>query len=170
MSKAGRSAVALVVAAVVLGAMAWFDTRVMSAAQQRATALFNSSGVALAGAVGSLATAGAVLLLAVLVWRARSAWVGVAYAVAGGFFVLLPWITFNLAAQTNDTPPVLPEPLAIAVSRLLLGSTGPLNAVSIVAAGMVIAGIAVIAHQWRGHATTTATVPATTATGQPLLP
>lgn len=170
MSKATRSTVALVAAAAVLGAMAWFDTWVMGAARQRAAASFDSSSVTLAWAVGSLATAGSVLLLAVLVWRSRSAWAGGVYAVAGGFFVLLPWITFTLAAQVNDTPPVLPEPLALAANRLAFGSTGPLNAETIVAAGMVIAGIVVIAQQWRGRTTTADTAPVTTATGQPLLP
>jgi hypothetical protein len=161
---------ALVAAALVLGTMAWFDTRVMSAAQQRAASLFDSSSVAIAWAVGSLAIAGAVLLLAVLVWRAKTGWVGVVYAVAGGFFVLLPWTTFTLAAHVNDALSVLPEPLAIAVSRLLLESTGPLNAVTIVGAGMVIAGIAVIAQQWRERATTSDTAPTTARRGVPLRP
>ena len=152
MSNAWRAAVALGAALVALVVLAWFDNDVMTEAQQRAAATFSSSDWLLPSAVGTLVATGAVLLLGVLAWRSRSTWVGVIYAVVGGFIVLLPWIVWSFAAYVNDVPPVLPEPIGGAVSTLWGETFGPLNAVTIVGAGMTVTGVGLIVRRWRDRA------------------
>jgi hypothetical protein len=113
---------------------------------------FDSSGFAGMATLGSLAVAGAVLLVWALAWRAASGIVGVAYIVVGGFFVALQWLALRLATQVNDVPAVLPEPLAQALWRIYEATgVGPLNAVRMIGAAMLIAGIAALVPWWRGR-------------------
>jgi hypothetical protein len=149
MSRVGRSAVALAAAAVVLAVMAWFDTTVVSNAAQREAQTFDMSGYALVEALGTILIAGSVLLLALLAWRSRSVAVGVAYALVGAYFALQLWITWTFAAQANGAPPVLPYPLDRAVNHVFSATYGRLNAVGIVGAGMLVAGVAVLAQRFR---------------------
>jgi hypothetical protein len=134
MSRAGRTALALVAALGVLAAMAWFDAAVLLQAEQRARAAFDSGQAALPFSLGSFAIAGSVLLLAHLAWASRSMAIGVIYLVVGAFFALLRW---------------LPDPLASAVSYLYVTTVGPLNAVVVIGAGMAIAGVVVLAASFR---------------------
>jgi hypothetical protein len=148
MPKAGRAALALVVAVGVLLVMAWFDTMVVVEAGQRAQAIFDSGQAMPLWSLGLFAISGSVLLLGMLAWRSRSTAVGAIYLVVGGFFALLPWILISLASSRNDVPPALPEPLAIAVGDVYVASVGPLKAVLVIGAGMAIAGVAVIARSF----------------------
>jgi hypothetical protein len=170
MSKTGRTLLALVGAAVVLVVMAWFDSTVMTGRVRDAAATFDPTVMTTALALGSLLVAGAVLLVATLAWWARSAIVSLAYVIVGGFFVLLPWIVWTLAVQENDVPPVLPEPLAVAVSNVHLSTTGPLYAVGTVGAAMVIAAIATTVRSWRGRAVTASGMGVADPTRQATLP
>jgi hypothetical protein len=170
MSKTGRTLLALVGAAVVLVVMAWFDSTVMNDQARHASAGFDPTVMTTALALGSLLVAGAVLLVATLAWWAGSAIVSLAYVIVGGFFVLLPWILWTLAVQVNDVPPVLPEPLAVAVSDLYLSTHGPLNAVGTVGAGMVIAAIATTVRWWRGRSVVASGTSIADPTAQPTLP
>ena len=149
MSKAGRTALALVAAAVVLIVMAWFDATVVRDAIRRGSANFDSSQSTLTESLGMILIAGAVLLLASLAWRSRSVVVGVVYALVGTFFAFLLWVWTNPAGTHNDVPPVLPDPLVAAVSNIVMAGVGPLNAVGIVGGGMLIAGVAVITWSLR---------------------
>jgi len=149
MSKARGPALALVAAPVVLILMAWFDTTVVHGASQQAAATFDMSQVGLVVALGMTLVAGAVLALALIAWRSRSVAVGVVYAVVGAYLALQVWIIWTFAAQINDTPPVLPEPFLSAVTNLYHATDGPLNAVGIIGAGMLVAGVAVIARSFR---------------------
>jgi hypothetical protein len=149
MSKVGRTALALVAAAVALVAITWFDTTVVHDAAQQGAQAFDHSQYALFASLGTVASAGAVLLLALLAWWSRSAAVGVLYAAVGAYFAFQLWIWMNLAGQRNDTPPMLPYPLDSAVNHIHLATAGPLNAVGIIGAGMLIAGVAVITRSLR---------------------
>lgn len=149
MSKAGRTGFALIVALVMLAALAWFDVTVLREAEQRSRATFDTRDSALVGSLGSFAIAASVLGLAWLALRSRSVAVGVIYLVVGGFFALLPVILSSFATYRNDVPPLLPDPLARGVGDIYVAAVGPLNAVVIVGAGMVIAGAAVITRSFR---------------------
>jgi hypothetical protein len=140
---------ALGAAAVALPVLAWLDGTVMRSVQRYASANFDIGPAAVVSALVSLAVAGTVLLLALLAWRSRSSVVGLAYVVVGTFFTFITWVLFTLAAGRNGAPPALPEPIATAISRLYVDSVGPLNAVIIVGAGMLLIGIAVIARAFR---------------------
>ena len=100
--------------------------------------------------LGSILVAATVLLAGVLAWRAASVLVGLTYAIVGGFLVVLPWLVWNFAAQVNDAPPVLPEPLATVVSEIYFRTSGgPLNAVGTIGGAMLIAGVAALVRRQR---------------------
>jgi hypothetical protein len=152
MSGTGRTLPALAVTGVVLVFIAWFDSMVMTGAYRSAAATFDPAVAASTRVLGSFVVAGSVLLVATLAWWAGSTVVSVAYLVVGGFFAILPWILWTFAAQVNDTPPILPEPLVQAVSDLYHSTDGPLNAVGTVGAGMAFAAVATTARSWRERA------------------
>lgn len=151
-SRTGKALVALAAAAIALVVMAWFDSTVLRDAVRQAQATFTSASVAPLFVLGSLLVAGAVLLLGALAWRAASLVVSLAYVVVGGFFVALWWVVWNLGSATNDAPPVLPEWFASALTSIWVSTTGQLNAVATIGAGMLIAGIAALVPWWRGRA------------------
>lgn len=140
----GDTALALIAAPITLAIAAWFDTSVYATAYVRGRSTFDSSGMSTAQAAGAFLIAGAVLLLAVLAWRSRSRLVGILYALVGGFFATLFWMVMVLGTTHNDIPSVLPEPIAIALSQVLLATLGLLNADAVIGAGMAIAGVAVL--------------------------
>jgi hypothetical protein len=144
--------VALAASAIALVVTAWFDSSILRDAVRQAQATFNTVSVVPLFVLGSILVAGAVLLLGSLAWRAASPVVSLAYVVVGGFFVALPWLAWNLASATIDAPPVLPESLASALTSIWLSTTGQLNAVATIGAGMLIAGIAALVPWWRGRA------------------
>jgi hypothetical protein len=171
MSKAGRAAVAVLAAAAVLWLAGWADGTVMRDIQQQEAATFDPTGLSLAYALGAVAVASGVLVLAVLAWRSRSALVGVAYLVVGGFFGFMPVINWWGAAQINGAPPVLPGPIADAVSQIYFWSNGPLNAVATVGAGMLLVGLLVVGRSIRARMVRRrATEPRTGIEGQPVSP
>lgn len=147
MSKWGRVVTAALIGGAALAAGAWYDGSVMVDAQRRAGNLFDPTQETLLLAVGSLAVAGAVLALGVAAWKARSVFIGVAYAVVGGFFTFLPVIVWEWAAQINGAAPVLPEPIASAVSQIYFHVQGPLNADGILGGAMLVMGLVVIGRQ-----------------------
>jgi hypothetical protein len=149
MSKARRGAIPILVAGPVLYLAGWLDGSVIRDVQRQTGATFDPSGLALALSLGSLAVAGSVLLLGVLAWRSHLALVGVVYALVGAFFAFLLVINWRFAAQINDTPPVLPEPIALAVNQIYFWSAGPLNAVETIGAGMMIVGLLVLGRTFR---------------------
>lgn len=151
MPRSVRAATALLAAGGVLWVSAWFDHTWLADVQRRAGASFDPIGVVWTLGVGSLAVAGAVLLLAILAWRSRSVLVATAYAVVGAFFTFLPTILWQFAASHNGDSPVLPQPLADVVGQVYFASTGPVNAVETVGAGMLIVGMAGLARSLRGR-------------------
>jgi hypothetical protein len=170
MSKTGRTLVALAGAAIVLVLAAWFDSTVMSEGLRQVAATFDPSGVFPWYALGSLLVAGAVLLVGALGWRAPFVVVGLAYVVVGGFFLALPWLVRSFATWVNDAPPVLPEPLALALGNIWESTIGPLNAVETIAAGMLIAGVAALVRWWRGRVIVESRAEDVVPTADPMLP
>lgn len=171
MSRTGRTLVALAGAAIILLIATWFDTTFVRDAVRHARANFDSGGVGAVIAAGSMLVAGSALLLGVLAWRAASVVVGLAYAVVGGFFLMLPWIVGNLATQVNDVPPVLPEPLLTVVSEIYTRTgRGSLNAVGTIGAALLITGVAALVRWQRDRAAAKGNIEALSPTAGPVLP
>jgi hypothetical protein len=171
MSKAGQTAVAILVAAGILWLAGWLDGSVMRDIGQQEAATFDPTGLSLAYALGAVAVAGGVLLLGVLAWRSHSALVGAAYVFVGAFFAFLPVLAWRFAAQINGAPPVLPGPIADAVGQIDFWSNGPLNAVATVGAGMLLVGLLVVGRSIRARMVRRrATEPRTGIEGQPVSP
>jgi hypothetical protein len=169
MSKAGRAAVAILVAAAVLWLAGWLDGTVMRDIGRQAAASFDNTGLELAYSLGAVAVAGGVLLLGVLAWRSRSALVGAVYLVVGGYFAFMPVINWWGVVQINGAPPVLPGPIADAVGQIFFSSFGPLNAIATVGAGMFVVGLLVVGGSLRARIRgRRATEPMTCIEGQPV--
>ncbi len=161
---------ALAAAVIALVIAAWFDSTFLRDAVRNAQSNFNTASVAPLWALGSLLVAGAVLLLGALAWRAASWVVGLAYIVAGAFFVALPWLVWSLATITNDAPTLLPEEVASALVTIWSSTAGQLNAVGTIGAGMLIAGIAALVRWWRGRAVVARRDATAVPTSDPVLP
>ncbi len=142
MSRAGRTALALAAAAVALVVLAWFDTTVVGDAARQGAQSFDNSQYFLVASLGTVASAGAVLLLALLAWRSRSAVVGVIYTLLGAYFAFQAWIWATVA-------PELPDQLASIANATFNASVGSLNAVGIIGGGMLIVGVAVLTRSFR---------------------
>lgn len=138
-----RTIIALVVAAVLLAFVAWLDNSVLAGAEQEATRTFRMGGYALARSLGTLVVVASVVAAAAAARWAMSLWVGIAYALVGTFFAFLPAIFLGPAASENGAAPLLPEPLVRLVADLY-SPTGPLNAIAILGAGMLVVGGATI--------------------------
>ena len=170
MSRTVRTLVALAGAALVIVAATWFDTVFLRDAAHHAQANFDSAGLGPVIAAGSMLVAGSVRLGGVLARRSASLIVSLAYAIAGGFLVALPWIVWNLASATNDAPPVLPEPLLSFVSEIYFRTAGSLNAAGTIGAAMLIAGVAALVPWQRDRAVATDKVQALSLGADPSLP
>ena len=170
MSKGGRAAVAVLVAAAVLWLAGWADGTVMRDIGRREAQTFDPTGLSLAYAFGAVAVASAVLLLAVLAWRSRSALVGAAYVLVGGFFAFMPVIVWKFAAEINGAAPLLPGPVADAVGQIYQWSYGPLNAIATVGAGMFVVGLRVVGRALRTWMVGRRVQPVTGVEGQPVSP
>ena len=170
MSRTGRTLVALAGAAIILLIATWFDNTFMRDAVRHAQRNFDSDWLGAVIAAGSMLVAGSALLLGVLAWRAASVVVGLAYAVVGGFFLMLPWIVRTLATQVNDVPPVLPEPLLTVVSEIYFRTGGSLNAVGTIGAALLITGVAALVRWQRDRAAAKGNIEALLPTAGPVLP
>jgi hypothetical protein len=148
MSGTGKTLAALTGAAILLVIAAWFDTVFLRDALHHGAATFDPAGVAAVLVLGCLLVAGSALTVWILAWRARSAAVGLAYAIAGGFLAALPWLVWNFAVRANDGPAVLPEPVLTVVSEIYGRTSGSLNAVGTIGAAMMIAGVVTLVR-WR---------------------
>ena len=169
MSKAGRAAIAILVAAAVLWLAGWLDGTVMLHAENPVTGPLEMSGFMAMVAVGSLAVSGSVLLLGVLAWRSQSALVGAAYAIVGAFFAALQWILVTLVVEINGAP-ILPRPIADGVQQIYVWAEGPLRAVETIGAGMAVIGVVVIGRSLRARMVGRRVEPVTGIEGQPVRP
>ena len=149
MSKRDRVVIAILTAGAALYAGGWLDGQVMPEIQRQAGLSFDPNGLALAISLGSLAVAGVILLLGVLAWRSHSLAVGLTYSAVGAIAAFMPVIIWRFVAQFNDNPPLLPMPIADALTQIFRWSNGPLNATGMIGAGMLIAGILVLVRSFR---------------------
>lgn len=145
MSVASRIAIAA--AAVLLFVGGWVDNHVMTRFDQQFRSTFDPAWPTFALAIGQLAVAGAVVLLVVLAWRSRSRLVGWTYLLAGAFFLGLRLLVWLFAFGVNNAPPVAPAPIADLLSGLMFDTFGPLNAIPMVGAGMVLGGLLVLGRR-----------------------
>jgi hypothetical protein len=151
-----RKLVALAAATAVLVIAGWLDTVVIVGIQRSSEATFDISQFAWALSFGYLTVAGAVLTIALLARWARSILVGLVYAVVGAFLVFLSPMIWLGAVGLNGAPPFLPGPIATLVNdAYLYGEQGPLNAVAIIGAGMLMVGIGSVAYAFRHRASAT---------------
>lgn len=144
MSRLVRFGLGAAVVAVVLVAAGWFDGTVMKAAQEQVSRTFDIGPVLPIRALGYLIIAGGSLAIGVAGWRLRSLGLAITYVVAGAFFAFLDTITWKLAAQINDAPPVLPDPIAHAIGQIYFWQNGLLNADLIIGAATLIVGVAML--------------------------
>ena len=134
MSRSGQVVVALLVGGAILVGMTWFDSGVLAAERAKAQANSDIGSFAAWWSLGALSLAAAVLSLGALAWWSRSAIVGVVFVVLGALFAAIPVIVLWPSAPAPDF-----------LDSLFLGM-GPMNAIILVGATMLIAGVAAI---WR---------------------
>jgi len=150
MHKDDRAALAIIAAAIAVPVLAWLDGSLMADARRGAAATFDASGLMVLGAIAAFMIGGAVLLLGTLAWRTASVAVGSIYLAVGAVLALAPVVSWTLGSvRAGMAEAVLPEDLAVLVNTLAFAIDGPLNAVSIVAGGMVVAGLATIVRGMR---------------------
>ena len=140
-----RKLVTLAGAGLVLVVVGWLDTVVMVGIQRDSQTTFDISQIVWALPLGYLAVAAALLVVGLLARWVNSAFVGLVYALVGAFLTFMFPIEWQLAAEINGAAPLLPGPLASFVNEAYLRTEqGPLNAVAIVGAGMLLVGLASI--------------------------
>ncbi|MFI5043138.1 MAG: hypothetical protein ACHQNA_15040 [Acidimicrobiales bacterium] len=148
-----RTVVALIGGAVVLVAAAWLDTTVLLGIQHREAASFDATELAVAFPMARLASVGAIFALAILGWWSRSLLVGLVYVVVGAFFGFLMTLVWLFASSVNGAPPALPMPIADFLGQAYLQTeSGPLTAVAIIGAGMLLVGLATVGLAFRSRA------------------
>jgi len=141
-----RDGIALVGAAAILFLAGWLDGQVFRDIQRGVSRFFDYGLVSWTLPLGYLMVAASVIAVVGLAVWSKSLLVGVVYAAVGAFFAFLFTLTWLFATEINGVPPVLPQPLVVVISRIWLwGAEGPLNAVSIIGAAMLLAGLASIA-------------------------
>lgn len=148
-----RTLVALLGGAAILVVVAWLDTDVMRGIQQREAGTFDITEMVWALPLGGLVIAGGILALGLLARWAGSLLVGLAYLVVGAFFAFFVTLVWTVAAQVNGAPPMLPEPIVNSLGEVYRqAESGPLNAVAIVGAGMLLIGLYTIGLVLRSRA------------------
>jgi hypothetical protein len=161
-----RTVVAVLGTALVLLVAGWFDNVLMAAVRRTEGTTFDITQTASALPVGYMLIAAGTLAILVLARRADSRLVDVVYVVVGGFLTLLFTLVWTLAASINGAPPVLPDPLASFIGQAYTtAETGPLNAVAIIGAAMLVVGIADLGLALRRRPTREARVAPATAVG-----
>jgi hypothetical protein len=156
LAKLGWPVLALALAAVALATMGWMDSTLNDVQQRgaRDSSTFSAASWGSLLSLGArLAVAGLALVLALLAWRARSAVVGVIFAVAGAVFTFLPVIVWNLSSaiargqsDAGQQAPVLSGPLATMAHDVWAATQGPIHATDMIGGVMVVAGAAVVAR------------------------
>ena len=160
-SRASRTLVALVGAAVIIAIARWLDSDVITGIQQRAGADFDATPAAVATSLGYLVIAAGALLIVFLARRAAYPEVGVLYAAGGAFLTFLFPLTWFLTVHGNS-PAILTGPIADFLDSVWTKTEqGPLGAVPILGAVMFLVGLLAIGSivRNRGHV-----VPAVAAT------
>jgi hypothetical protein len=145
MARLGRWGIGVGVVAALILVAGWFDGTVMRDTQQQVSRTFDIGPALSIRALGYLLIGGGALVIGIVGWRLRSLSLGIVYVIFGAFFTLLDTIVWKLAARINDAPPVLPQPIAVAISHIYTWEVGPLSAVPILGAATLLVGLLVLA-------------------------
>jgi hypothetical protein len=149
MSRATYSAIGAGGALLAIVVFAWVDTIVIRDARRLAASTLEPTQANGLTALSSVALAATILGLAVAAWRSRSAFVGGLYAMVGAILAFLPVIFLTLAVERDGAPPVLPGALAGLLSDLAFFTLGPMNAVGLLGAAMLVIGLAALVRSAR---------------------
>jgi hypothetical protein len=141
-SRPKRLAIAAFVPFMALWITAWFDGNVVNEAVAQAGRNYDIAPASLAYSVSYLIAAGGGLAVAAVAWWIRDQIVGLAYLVVGGFILFDGYLVSRLAMSVNGAPPAAPEPIASFLTQVMLSTMGRSNGALVVAAAMVLAGLA----------------------------
>jgi hypothetical protein len=152
----GRPIIGLVAAVAILLFAAWFDWHVLFSIERQQATTFDIRPFAWAAPFGYLVAAAGVLALAVLAWWSRSLLVAVVYVLVGAFFAFLYTLEWIFSATHNSAPPIFPHPIADFISNVAINWLGldfaPTHAVSVIGAGMFLAGLGALGRAIRQRA------------------
>jgi hypothetical protein len=152
MAHFGRSlvAIAAAIAGLIVG---WLlDHTIMRNVHDDLVSGSTPAAATLVMSMTSIVVIAVILGVVVSAWRAGGIWLGVAYAVVGGFLTFLAPLVWAFATQINDVPPVLPEPVSTAIGRLYFETTaGPGDAMAHVAAAVFVVGVLLIGASFRSR-------------------
>jgi hypothetical protein len=151
----GRPIIALVAAAAILLFAAWFDWQFLYGIQRQEATTFDYQPFAWAAPFGYLVAASGVLALAVFAWWSRSLFVAVVYVLVGAFFAFLWTLEWIFSATHNGAPPIFPQPIAGFIGNVVLWlglDFAPTHAVSVIGAGMFLAGLGALGRAVRQRA------------------
>ena len=141
-SRPKRLAIAALVPFLALWITAWFDGNVVSEAVAQAGHNYDIAPASLAYSVSYLIAAGGGLAVAAVAWWMRDQIVGLVYLVVGGFILFDGFLVARLAVSVNGAPPAAREPITSFLTQVMLSTVGRTNAALVVAAAMVLAGLA----------------------------
>lgn len=140
-SRASRTIVAIGGTALVLLVARWLDGDVLASIVRDAERSFHPTRAAIALSMGYLMIAAGALLISALARRAPYAVVGLVLAGAGAFLTFLFPLVFYLTASGN-APARLTGPVADLLDNSYSTlAQGPLNAVAILGAVMLLVGL-----------------------------
>ena len=141
-SRPKRLAIAAFVPFIALWLAAWFDGNVVSEAVAQAGQNYDIAPASLAYSASYLIAMGGGLAVAAVAWWIRDQVVGLVYFVVGGFILFDGFLAARLAWSVNGAPPAAPEPIASFLTQVMSSTMGRSNAALVVAAAMVLAGLA----------------------------
>lgn len=141
-SRPKRLAIAAFVPFMALWLAAWFDGNVVSEAVAQGERNYDIAPSSLAYAAAYLIAMGGGLAVAAVAWWIRDQIVGLVYLVVGGFILFDGFLVARFAVSVNGASPAAPEPIAHFLIQVMLSTMGRSNAALVVAAAMVLAGLA----------------------------
>ena len=138
MSRTAYGLTAVTASLLAIVGFAWLDSTVLKEAQQQASAEFDASRYTVLWSLCAVLLAAVILGLAAIAWRSESSLVGLFYLLLGGFIAFLAAIVTTLAANSGGGS------LGRIISPLLLATSGPMNAVGMVGASMLVIGLVLL--------------------------
>jgi hypothetical protein len=147
--RVARGGAAVLAGLVILIAAGWLEGSIGGEIERRRTQADDLAITELVVSLAYLAVVGAVLAVPVVIRWARSVLVAVVLGLVGAFFLLLGSVVWAFGAWINNIPPVLPEAIAGVLGDLYFWQIGPVGAVHLVAASMVVSAVVSLASAYR---------------------
>jgi hypothetical protein len=141
-SRSNRLMIAAVVPFLALWAAAWFDGNVVADAVSQAGRTFDITPETVAFGFAYLIAMGGGLAVAAVAWWVRERIVGLVYVLVGVFILFDGFLVAKFAVQASGAPTAVPEPVARFLTQVMLSTVGRTNSALVVAAAMVLSGIA----------------------------